>query len=157
RRFDAATGELLAEVVMHPSVESLRLPRAEATTVQIERQIVPGLDAQVGFTTRQSSHLATLHVPAESGPVAVRSTGKGAYHEVQVSLRKAWRDEQKMFGSYVRSAADGELNDFGGLFRALDPLFQPGGRSRLSTDARHRVIAWGSFNLPRKVVVSPVV
>src|SRR5260221_3950129 len=28
--------------------------------------------------------------------------------------------------------------------------------SRLSSDARNRVLLWGTFNLPRRVVVSPV-
>jgi hypothetical protein len=157
RRFDPATGQLLAEVAMRPAVEELRLPRASAVTTQVERQLAPGLDAQVGFTTRHSTRLATLDVPQTSGAAVVRSTGRSGYHEAQISLRKAWRDEQKIFASYVRSAADGELNDSAGLFRSLDPLLQPGGRARLSTDARHRVIAWGSFNLPMQVVVSPVV
>jgi hypothetical protein len=62
-----------------------------------------------------------------------------------------------LFVSYVRSSAHGELNDFAALFHVLDaPLLQPGGMSRLPSDARHRVIAWGTFNLPRRVVVSPV-
>ena len=34
---------------------------------------------------------------------------------------------------------------------------QPGGIARLAADAPNRVLAWGTFNLPRRVVVSPVV
>src|SRR5262249_42534387 len=52
----------------------------------------------------------------------------------------------------------GELNDFAGLFGGWDvPLVQPGGQSRLAADAPNRVLAWGTFNLPRSIVVSPVV
>ena len=42
------------------------LPNAFAVTVQLERQIRPGLDAQVGFTRRRSTRLATLDVPDNS-------------------------------------------------------------------------------------------
>ena len=36
------------------------------------------------------------------------------------------------------------------------PLLQPGGVARSLTDARNRLLAWGTFNLPRRIVVSPV-
>ena len=58
----------------------------------------------------------------------------------------------------MRSSAEGELNDFSAVFQGMDsPLVQPGGRARLSTDARNRVLTWGTFNLPNRVVVSPAV
>jgi hypothetical protein len=34
---------------------------------------------------------------------------------------------------------------------------QPGGVARLGGDTRHRVITWGTFSLPRRITVSPVV
>ena len=93
-----------------------------------------------------------------SGPAVVRSTGTGSYRELQVSVRQTWPHDQQLFVSYVRSSAHGELNDFAALFQTLDtPLLQPGGPSRLPADAPHRWIAWGTFNLPRRIVVSPVI
>ena len=155
---DPQTGADLETTVLLPTVERLRLPRARAVTLQIERQLRPGFDGQIGFTDRRSTQLATLYVPATSGPAAVRSTGTGSYRELQVSVRKTWPHDQQLFVSYVRSSARGELNDFAALFQSLDsPLLQPGGTSRLPADARHRWLAWGTFNLPRRVVVSPVV
>lgn len=155
---DAETGSVLDRTVMVPTVERLQLPRARALTLQVERRLGRGLDAQIGFTNRQSTHLATLTVPTVSGPAAVRSTGTGSYRELQLSVRKTWLRDQQLFVSYVRSSALGELNDFATLFQPLDaPLLQPGGVSRLPADARHRVVAWGTFNLPRRFVVSPVI
>jgi hypothetical protein len=75
-----------------------------------------------------------------------------------VSTRRTWANDQQVFVSYVRSSAQGELNDFTEVFRGMDsPLVQPGGMARLTTDARNRVLMWGTFNLPQRVVVSPVV
>jgi len=62
-----------------------------------------------------------------------------------------------LFVSYVRSRAVGELNEFAAMFQAMDtPILQPGGRARTANDAHHRILAWGTFNLPRRIVVSPV-
>jgi hypothetical protein len=155
---DAETGSVLDRTVLVPTVERLQLPRARAFTLQIERRLGRVLEGQIGFTNRQSTLLATLEVPTVSGPAAVRSTGTGSYKELQISIRRAWLHDQQLFLSYVRSSALGELNDFAALFQPLDaPLLQPGGFSRLPADARHRVIAWGTFNLPRRFVLSPVI
>src|SRR5262249_58218340 len=70
---------------------------------------------------------------------------------------RRWDQEQQLFVSYVRSSGTGEFNDFAPLFQSLTvPLIQPGGKVRLPTDARDRIVAWGTFNLPRRIVVSPV-
>ena len=157
RQFDAETGGLLSEVRMQPRTGRLRLPRALAATVQFERRLWRSLDAQFGFTRRTSARLATLGVPVTSGPATVDSTGTSSYHEIQISMQREWKDSQKVFFSYVRSWSNGELNDFATLFQTSDtPLLQPGGQARLSTDVRHRWIIWGTVNLPRRVVISPV-
>src|SRR5262249_52496853 len=115
------------------------------------------LDGQVTFTSRQSRRLATLRVPVEGGSLSVESDGAGQYREVQFSARRTFADDQQIFVSYVRASSDGELNDFGSIFTAMDnPLLQPAGRARTSNDAPHRILSWGTFNLPRRVVASPV-
>ena len=157
RRFDPISGRMIDETIMQPTVGGLRLPRAVAVTIGIERQLLPRLDAQVALTRRDSTRLATLHVPSESGPLIVNSSGYGDYQEAQFSVRRTWDRDQQVFASYVRSAAHGDVNDFAVLFQALDaPLVQPGGMARLASDARDRVVVWGTFNVPGRVVVSPV-
>ncbi len=154
--FDEATGrDSLA--VFQPTVDRLRLPHAIAVSLQLEKQMTSGLDAQIGFTRRRSSRLATLDVPPAGGLLALRSNGTGTYREFQVSMRKTWPKQQQLFVSYVRSSAHGELTDFLSLFTGFDaPLLQPGGRSRLSADAPNRWLAWGTVNLPLGLVASPV-
>jgi hypothetical protein len=158
RAFDPETGAALSEVRLRPAVEPLRLPRAIAATVSVERQLRPGLDAQISMTDRRSTRLATLRVPFESGLLAVGSTGVATYRELQLTIRRLWDRGQQLFVSYVRSSARGELNDFNAVVQGFDaPLLQPGGQARLMADAPNRLIAWGTFNLPRRVVLSPVV
>lgn len=157
RAFDDV-GALIREDTWTPAASELRAPQAFAVTAALERQIVPGLDAQAAVTDRRSSRLATLDVPDGSGLLTVSSTGTGRYREAQFSIRRTWRHDQQLFVSYVRSAAHGELNDFETLFQAVDaPLVQRGGQSRSPGDAPHRLLAWATVDLPRKLVVSPVV
>ena len=157
RWLDAATGEVMREVTFRPALGRLRLPRALAAVIGIERALAPGLDGQVLLTSRRSSRIATLRVPHESGDLMLDSSGTGIYQELQISARRTWAHEQQLFVSYVRSSAEGELNEFASLFQGMDaPLLQPGGRARTSNDARDRILAWGTFNLPRRTVVSPV-
>jgi hypothetical protein len=157
RFFSAESGEVVRELLFKPSSGQLRLPRARAVVVGLERALAERLDGQIVFTDRQSRRLTTLDVPIDGGPLRVDSGGSGHYRELQVSVRRTWEHDQMLFVSYVRSRALGELNEFAAVFQAMDmPLLQPGGRARTMNDARHRVLAWGTFNLPRRVVVSPV-
>jgi hypothetical protein len=159
RLYSTDTGEatLLREVVLKPSVGPLQLPRARAIVIGLERNLSEGLDGQIVFTDRRSRNVTTLTVPVIDGPLTVGSTGSGSYRELQVSMRRTWPHDQVLFVSYVQSRAIGELNEFAAMFQAMDtPILQPGGRARTTNDARHRILAWGTFNLPRRIVVSPV-
>jgi Carboxypeptidase regulatory-like domain len=158
RDFDPDTGVVLHEFAYDPSVEPLLLPRALTATAAIERQITPRFDVQVSVTDRRTSRIATLRVPLAGGPLQVRSDGSSVYRELEISGRRRWDRDQQVFVSYVRSSGRGEFNDFATLFQSLAvPLIQRAGVTRTPTDARDRVIAWGTANLPYRMVVSPVV
>jgi hypothetical protein len=157
RRFDAATGALTREIDLQPTLGELRLPQAVAATFTVERQLGPNLDVQAVLTDRHSTKLAVLRVPDQSGPLVAESTGTSDYYEQQFSVRRLFGGGQQVFASYVHSNGRGELNDFTSLFGFVDaPLLQPGALARLSTEATNRVIAWGTVNLPWRIVLSPV-
>jgi len=158
RWFEPISGQVVRSTLLRPAVGALRLPKAVATVLGLERQIARNLDAQVSFTHRESSDLATFRVPSSSGLLLVESGGLGSYNELQISARRTWPKDQQLFVSYVRSETNGELNDFTAVFKGMDsPLVQPGGVARLTTDAPNRVVTWGTFNLPQRVVLSPAV
>jgi hypothetical protein len=154
--FDETTGEVTQQLLLRPAVTRLRLPQARTLVVGIERELRPGLDIQGVFTGRNSLHLPTLDVPTSSGDMRVESSGTSSYRELQLSMRRTWPHDQVLFVSYVRSSAVGELNEFATLFQTMDtPLVEPGGRARTTNDAHDRVLAWGTFNLPFRTVLSP--
>jgi len=158
RWFDPSGGPPVNLMLLRPEVSGLRRPKAVAAVIGVERHLAPGLDGQISVTHRDSTNIATFRVPESSGSLVLNSSGSGSYREIQVSARRTWVNDQQLFVSYVRSSAEGELNDFSAVFQGMDsPLLQPGGRARLSTDARNRVLTWGTFNLPNRVVISPAV
>ena len=155
---DPESGDIERTFVYDPAVQRLQLPRASSATASVERQLTSSLDLQLSITDRRTTRIATLRVPAEGGPLPVRSDGATDYRELAVAVRQRWAHDQQLFVSYVRSSGRGEFNDFATLFQSLAvPLLQRAGMTRLPTDARDRIVAWGTVDLPARVVVSPVV
>jgi hypothetical protein len=151
------TGALLAATTYVPVMQNLELPRADGISLEIERKIRPGLEAQATVRARNGDHLPTVLV----GPASAVLTSSGAseYRELQVSVRQAWSADAQMFVSYVRSWSRAESNDFGSIFTNLDtPLLEPNDPdSPAIADVPHRLRAWSTFTLPYRVVISPAV
>ncbi len=112
RWFDPSGGPPVNSKVLVPEVSGLRRPKAVAAVLGVERQFAPGLDGQISLTHRTSTNIATFRVPEGSGSLVLNSSGSGSYQEIQVSARRTWVNDQQIFVSYVRSSAEGELNDF---------------------------------------------
>jgi hypothetical protein len=147
-RFDQAT--------LQPLVSGLALPRTLAVNVRFERRIAPGWDAELGVASRQASHLATLDVRREQGSLLVTSAGRSTYREAEAAIRHTWGGSGQLFLSYTRSSSHGEINDFASLFALGDvEILQPGAQARTAADAPHRVLAWGTFDLPAGFGLSP--
>jgi hypothetical protein len=144
--------------VLRPAASPLALPRALAANVRVEQEIAPGWDAALGVTLREESHLATLGVSAAESTLLVSSTGQSTYRSAEATVRRTWGEGDQVLVSYTRSLARGEINDFSSLFARGDvEVLQPGGTTRLATDAPHRLLAWGTFTLPAGFSISPAV
>jgi hypothetical protein len=158
QEFATSQGQGSPTSVLRPLVSQLALPRALAANVHLERALAPGWDALLGVSMRNASHLATLDVRPAEGSLLVSSTGQSAYREAEVAVRRTWGEGNQLFASYTRSSARGEINDFASLFTTGDvEILQPGSASRLAADAPHRLLAWGTFNLPAGFTVAPAV
>jgi hypothetical protein len=159
RSFAAATGALRAVRIYRPVARMLDLPRSDGVSLEIERQIRPGLEAQAAVRVRKSTELPTVMVGPEGGDAVLASVGDSVYRELQISVRQVWSPDAQLFVSYVRAATRVESNDFGSLFTNLDaPLLEPNDtKSPAVADTPHRLRAWSTFALPARVVISPAV
>ncbi len=159
RSFSRSTGALLASNSYTPVTRTLELPRADGLSLEIERKVRPGLEAQATVRTRNGSHLPTVMIGPRGGDAVLASAGVSEYREFQVSVRQAWSAEAQLFVSYVRSWSRVESNDFGSVFTNLDaPLLEPNDAESIAiADVPHRLRAWSTFTLPYRVVISPAV
>lgn len=159
RSWDAATGALRASHTYRPVSRRLELPRSDGVALEIERRIRPGLEAQAAIRVRKSTDLPTVLLGAGGGDAELASAGEGVYRELQISVRQAWSGDAQFFASYVRAASHVESNDFGSMFTNLDaPLLEPNAPDAPGiADVPHRLRAWATFMLPRRVVISPAV
>ena len=159
RSFSRQTGALIASHTYVPVIRTLELPRADGISLEIERKIRPGLEAQATVRARDGSHLPTMMVGSRGGDAVLASAGVSEYREFQVSARQAWSADAQLFVSYVRSWSRVESNDFGSVFTNLDaPLLEPNDtESPGIAEVPHRLRAWSTFTLPERIVISPAV
>ena len=159
RSFNRTTGALISSLTYVPVARTLELPRANGISLEVERKIRPGLEAQATVRARNGSRLPTVMVGSKGGDAVLASAGISEYRELQVSVRQAWSAEAQLFVSYVRAWSKAESNDFGSMFTNLDtPLLEPNDtESPGISDVPHRLRAWSTFTLPHRVVISPAV
>jgi hypothetical protein len=156
--FDPLTGNITEQVVYTPTVGTLLLPYADATSIEIEHKIRRGLELQAAIRQRLGAQLPTVDVPPGGGAATLVSTGTSAYRELQLSVREAWRPDTELFLSYVRSRSTGNVNDYGTITTNLDaPLLEPAGTAPTPTDTPNRLRGWATIQLPADIVFSPSV
>ena len=90
--------------------------------------------------------------------IVLRSAGEAAYHAFEVTAKFNLSKNNLLYASYVHSRARGDLNDFNSYFGDFGaPVIRPNQYSNLPYDVPNRVVAWGSFSLPMRINVSPIV
>ncbi|HEV3214687.1 MAG TPA: carboxypeptidase regulatory-like domain-containing protein [Vicinamibacterales bacterium] len=155
-QFDANTGEVQASAIQAPMLRQLGLPQAISITLELERRLRPGLDAQIAVRRRTATRLPTVTVTPGVDAVWLESTGASLYRELQIAVRQMWKNDAQLFVSYVRSRSVGDTNDFGSLFRNMSaPYLEPNARVVTAADVPSRWLAWGTVPLPHALAIAP--
>ena len=145
-----------------PSVElsnitasELRAPRSVNGNVEVDREWLKNLFVRVGYAQRENRFEPVVDTIADA--IVLRTDGSSRYREGQISARYQFHGNDQIVGSYTRSSAIGNLNDFNGFFGNIEnPIIRPDERGPLPWDAPNRVLLWGSISLPRGFAVFPV-
>jgi hypothetical protein len=126
--------------------------------VEVEREMTTNLTVRLGASQRNTVRDFFVE-PTESGDSAALwlfNTGRNRYREFQATARYQFRSHV-LNGSYVRSSAIGDLNDFNQFYgNTPTPVIRANERGRLPFDAPHRFLFWGQFEAPWNVTVLPV-
>lgn len=155
----ASTGQILdSRAYVNTIVGGLRNPRSVAWNLELDRQVTSGLTVRAGFQHRNTTRdfFLTPGTVSDSGILSLSNGGRSFYREFQVSGRYKIRPGT-VNGSYVRSKAYGDLNDFNQFF-GNNPIavINANARARLPFDAPDRFLFWGHFEAPLKLTVMPV-
>jgi hypothetical protein len=94
----------------------------------------------------------------EPGSQTLTGGGRSAYKQAEVTGRFQWNKGQQLNLSYIRSRAQGSLNDFSGFLGNFPtPLIRQNLYSNLPGDLPNRMLAWGRVNLPGDLQFMPMV
>jgi outer membrane receptor protein involved in Fe transport len=154
-----ADGEPLGPPVVFENriAEELESPRSTTWNVEIDRELLRGLDLRVGYRERYGAEelLVDRIVEGARGTLLLSSDGASKNRELGVTFRVT-RGENELFFAYSKSRSTGDLNNFGTLYQNLrSPLSFENEDSLFELDVPHRLLLWGVWTLPKDIEIGP--
>jgi Carboxypeptidase regulatory-like domain/TonB dependent receptor len=140
---------------------ALHTPRSVNWNLEVDREWLKHVFVRIGYQQRETDFEPVLNptTSASGGPVLLLATdGQSRYREGQITARYQFHGADQLVGSYTRSSAVGNLNDFNSYFGNIEnPVIRPDARGPLPWDAPNRYLFWSNLSLPRGFTVFPVV
>lgn len=153
-------GPVMLPHVVATGDQQLRVPYSLGWTVQFDRELRRGLLMRLGYEHREVYRDFYVD-PAFSGTANAQlglfNSGRQKYREFLAMVRYQPTERATLYASYVRSQAEGELNDYNQFFGNFAyPLIRSNQFGPLSSDAPNRGLIWGVIPLPKKFDFVPV-
>ncbi len=139
----------------------LRTPRSVAFNAELDRELRPGWMLRAGYQQREGRREYVLNPfddLAGLPTLLLSPAGRSRYREFQLtSSYRFGKRNHLLNASYVRSAAEGNLNLYQQFFGNFeDPIIRPDERARLGFDVPNRFLFWGEVTIPFKIFLAPV-
>lgn len=134
-------------------------PYSKAWQVGVEHVFSAKVRMRLNYLANDSDGVVVLNpqVVRLRNALVLRGDGSSRYRQLEITAALAPRGGQKIFLSYVRSRAQGDLNDFSRYLGDFpSPVVQPDQFTTLPGDLPNRFLAWGSFRLPWKMQIAPI-
>lgn len=128
---------------------------------EFDRQITTRIAVRASFlgsSTYKDFVVNPVQTSPPEGMMLLSNRGAARYHEFDAMV--SYRDDRgnELNASYVRSRTIGDLNSMSHIYVPFeDPIIRPDVNASLDADVPDRMIAWGVFHLPKKVVFAPVI
>ncbi|GAC1700617.1 MAG: hypothetical protein NVS9B4_02340 [Candidatus Acidiferrum sp.] len=135
-------------------------PYSTAWQIEAEHVFSPKLRVRVNYLVNDGGGILVLNPQLVRGQNALVLSGDGHSHYRQLEITAALtpHKNQKLFLSYVRSRAQGDLNDFSRFLGDFpSPVVQPNQFATLPSDLPNRFLGWGFFPLPWHMQIAPLV
>jgi hypothetical protein len=138
-------------------------PRSANWSVQVEQPLSRSVRLRASYMQNLSSGLMILNRVAPDpatnlGADLLSGAGRARYRQFEITTRVRLGDKRELFFSYVRSRAQGDLNDFSTYLGSFPvPIVRTNQFATLPADLPSRFLAWGVVRLPRGFQIAPVV
>ncbi len=137
------------------------VPENLTWNLQVDQIINSRFALRANYTHSRTSRIYTVSPQTDffgRSAIVLSPTGRASYDALELTAKFMLPKNQPFYVSYVRSKAQGDLNDFNGYYGDFGvPLIRPNQISNLSTNVPNRFLAWGSIALPHKITVSPII
>jgi hypothetical protein len=128
--------------------------------VEADREIHPHVNLRLSYLSSRTYKAFTTNPLIDQYGVPLlelSNTGATRYHEFESTLRIRARANTDLNISYVHSLSRGALNGLGDVYVPFEePVIRPNFYASLPSNVPNRFVAWGRFNIPWKIVASPV-
>jgi Carboxypeptidase regulatory-like domain/TonB-dependent Receptor Plug Domain len=128
---------------------------------EFDRQLTNHIAFRASYL-RSSTYKDFVINPVQSSPteamMLLSNRGAARYHEFETTV--SYRDDSgnELNTSYVHSRTIGDLNSMSHVYVPFEePVIRPDVYASLDADVPDRMISWGVFHLPAKVVFAPVI
>ena len=157
---DGLTPEGPARVVRNVVASAIHTPRSINWNLEIDREWIRNVFIRVGYQQRESRFESVLDptiVTSGEEVLLLRTDGRSRYREAQITARYQFHGTDQIVGSYTRSAAIGNLNDFNTYFGNIEnPVIRADARGPLPWDVPNRYLFWSNVSVPRGFTVFPL-
>jgi hypothetical protein len=152
----------IGPAVFMPNIvaSAIHTPRSVNWNLELDREWIKNFFVRVGYQQRNQRFepvLNPLTSTAGASELLLTTDGRSRYREGQVTARYQFHGTDQVVGSYTRSSAIGNLNDFNSYFGNIEnPVIRPDARAPLPWDAPNRYLFWSNVSLPRGFTVFPL-
>jgi hypothetical protein len=157
---DGVTPDGPARLVPNVVASAIHTPRSITWNVEIDREWIRQFFVRVGYQQRENRFESVLDLTTLAGGedvLLLRTDGRSRYREAQITARYQFHDSDQIVGSYTRSSAIGNLNDFNTYFGNIEnPVIRADARGPLPWDAPNRYLFWSNVSLPRGFTLFPL-
>jgi hypothetical protein len=137
------------------------VPRNLTWNIQLDQIVNPWLTVRANLIGSRTTNIYIVNPELDfrgQRAIVLRSAGRATYRSLELTARFALPQKNSFQVSYVRSRAQGDLNDFNSYFGDFgQPVIRQNQYSNLPFDVPHRLIAWGSVALPHRISIAPII
>jgi len=136
-------------------------PYSVAGNIQLDHEFTRRFLLRLGYEERRSRKdfiLEPVFRGLNDSQLLLKNDGASRYREFQIMGRFRFQEKRNLYLAYIRSKAEGDLNDFNSYFgNTRNAVIRKNEFSIQPFDAPHRFLFWGDIGLPKGITFTPVV